>query len=122
LEAFVFQPTLERLVGDVQGAIGAAVLSLDGLVVQAVNADGQVVASDDAIAQYGPVLRQLTNIAQSVDLGEVTQFTLESADRATLVRVLSPEYVAILTVSPQTVPGKGHFYLRVASPDLVRQL
>lgn len=118
----MFQPTLERLVGDVQGALGAAVLSLDGLVVQAVDAQGRSVMPDEATAHYGPVLRQLTNIAQSVDLGEVVQFTLESADRATLVRVLNLEYVAILAVSPQTVPGKGHFHLRVASPDLVREL
>ena len=118
----MFQPTLERLVVGVQGAFGAAVLSLDGLVIEAVNGSGQSVTPDDATAHYGPVLRQLTNIAQSVDLGEVTQFTLESADRSILVRVLSPEYVAVLAVAPQTVPGKGHFHLRVASPDLVREL
>lgn len=118
----MFQSTLERLVGDVTGALGAAVVGLDGLVVAAVDANGAAVAEDEATAQYGPVLRQLTNIAQSVELGAVVQFTLESADRATVVRLLSPDYAAVLAVRPEVVVGKAHFHLRVASPDLVREL
>ena len=40
----------------------------------------------------------------------------------TLVRALDDNYVVALQVEPGTILGRAHFYLRVAAPDLAREL
>lgn len=118
----VFKPTLQRVVEKVDGALGAAVLSLDGLVIEAVDQAGHAVAGSDALITYGPVFKQLLGIADAVDLGEIERFTVNAGARTHLVRVLDARYVAALTIDGDAIEGQGHFHLRVAAPDLAREL
>jgi predicted regulator of Ras-like GTPase activity (Roadblock/LC7/MglB family) len=118
----VFETTLARVVSQVEGALGAAVLSYDGVLIEAVDDSGAGVAGAPVDQEYAAVLKQLTSIGEAVDFGELQAFTIEGADRCLLVRPLSPHYVAVLQVQPDAVLGKGHFYLRVAAPDLAREL
>lgn len=118
----MFEATLKDLVGKVKGARGAAVLNLDGLVVEAVDPDGKGVEPDDALPEYGLIVRQLSEIGAAAGIGGVDQLTIEGDDRTTLVRKLDDNYVAALVVDTGAILGKAHFYLRVAAPDLAREL
>ena len=118
----MFEATLKQLVNQVDGARGAAVLNLDGVILEAVDEKGNDMGPDAALTEFAPVIGQLLGAAESADLGEPTQLTLEGAERTTLVRSLSEKYVAALHVSPDTLIGKAHFQLRVAAPDLAREL
>ncbi len=118
----MFAATLRDVVSKIDGAQGAAVLNLDGVVIQAVDAAGQPVAPDDALADYASVFTQLFGVTDAVELGEIEQLTVQGVDRLTLVRPLDQQYVVALQVSPETIPGRAHFYLRVAAPDLAREL
>jgi predicted regulator of Ras-like GTPase activity (Roadblock/LC7/MglB family) len=118
----VFESTLKKLVNRVDGARGAAVLNLDGVVLEAVDEKGNDLGADAALSEYAPVIGQLLGATDSLDLGEPTQLTLEGAERTTLVRRLTDKYVAALHVSPDSLLGKAHFHLRVAAPDLAREL
>ncbi len=118
----MFEATLKDLVGKVQGAHGAAVLNLDGLVIEAVDRDGALVEPDDALPEYGLIVRQLADIGGAVDIGGVEQVTVDGEKRTTLIRKLDANYVAALVVDSAAVVGKAHFYLRIAAPDLAREL
>lgn len=118
----MFGQTLKQLVDKVDGARGAAVLNVDGLVIEAVDADGKGVDPDAALPEYGVIIRQLTEIGGAAGMGEVGEFTIEGKDRTTLLRRLSDAYVVALAVPPEAILGKARFYLRVASPDLAREL
>jgi predicted regulator of Ras-like GTPase activity (Roadblock/LC7/MglB family) len=118
----VFAATLRDVVSKLEGAQGAAVLNLDGVVIEAVDAAGQSVNPDEALGDYASVFTQLFGVTDAVELGEIQQLTVEGTDRLTLVRPLDAQYVVALQVSPDTIPGRAHFYLRVAAPDLAREL
>jgi predicted regulator of Ras-like GTPase activity (Roadblock/LC7/MglB family) len=118
----VFEATLKQLVNRVDGARGAAVLNLDGIVLEAVDEKGNDLGADAALTEFAPVIGQLLGAAESAELGEPTQLTLEGVERTTLVRSLTDKYVAALHVSPDSLIGKAHFHLRVAAPDLAREL
>lgn len=118
----MFETTLARVVSQVEGALGAAVLSYDGVLIEAVDGAGAGVAGAPVDQEYAAVLKQLTSIGEAVDFGDLQAFTIEGADRSLLVRPLSANYVAVLQVRPDAMLGKGHFYLRVAAPDLAREL
>ena len=118
----MFQKTLKQLVDKVDGAHGAAVLNVDGLVIEAVDGDGYAVEADAALPEYGVIIRQLAEIGGAAGMGEVGEFTIEGTDRITVLRRLSDKYVVALAVPVDAVIGKARFYLRVASPDLAREL
>ncbi|MCA9543586.1 MAG: hypothetical protein KC613_04320 [Myxococcales bacterium] len=119
----MFQPTLAHIVKKVDGAMGAAVLSLEGLVIEAIDGAGQPMTPEPALADaYGPVFKQLIEAGDAVDAGELDRLTIESPDRAWLVRRLSEHYVAALTVRAGTALSKAHYHLRVAAPDLAKEL
>lgn len=118
----MFEATLKQLVGKVEGARGAAVLNLDGLVIEAVDGDGAPVEPDAALPEYGLIVRQLAEIGKQAAIGGVDHLTLEGDDRTTLVRKLDPNYLAALVIDTGAILGKAHFYLRVAAPDLAREL
>lgn len=118
----MFEATLKDLVGKVHGARGAAVLNLDGLVIEAVDADGANVEPDAALPEYGLIVRQLADIGGAADIGGVEQVTVDGDKRTTLIRRLDDNYVAALVVDADAIVGKAHFYLRIAAPDLAREL
>ncbi len=119
----MFQPTLSQIVGQVDGAQCAAVLSLQGLVIEAVDGAGAPTTAEAALADaYGPVFKQLIEAGDAIETGALERLTIESADRAWLVRRLSEHYVAALSVSANSALAPGHYALRIAAPDLAREL
>lgn len=119
----MFQETLKQLVGQFDAARGAAVLSLDGLVIEAVDGAGTPSKADAATIEYAQVFKQLLGVRDAVAIGKVKQLTVDGEQRLGLVRVLSPQYVVALSLAADSVPSnQGHFHLRIAAPDLAREL
>lgn len=119
----MFQETLKQLVGNFAGARGAAVLNLDGLVIEAVDGTGQPCKAENATIEYAQVFKQLLGVREAVATGKITRLTVDGADQLGLVRVLSPQYVVALSLPGGAITAdKAHFYLRVAAPDLAREL
>ena len=117
----MFEANLARVVSQV-GALGAAVVGLDGLTIDAVGADGQSVPADEASREYASVFKQLTGVADSMEVGAVTDFTVEGRDETIIVRMLTAQYFAVLRIPNDVPAGKGRFHLRVVAPDIVREL
>lgn len=118
----MFEATLKRLIQEIDGATGAAVLNLDGVVVEAVDSDGAAKDTGEATREYTAVFKQILSVGEAVEMGPVTEFTIDGAGRKTLLRVLSPQYVVAVVTTPECLTPKGHFYIRVAAPDLIREL
>ena len=97
-------------------------MNTDGLVIEAVDDKGSPVAADGVMAEYGLIVRQLTEIGPAAEIGGVEQLTIDGDGRSTLIRRLDDNYVAALVVEKGAIIGKAHFYLRVAAPDLAREL
>ena len=85
----MFQHTLGQMVRKVDGALGAAVVSVEGLVIEAVDRRGEIIEPDAAYAEYGQAMSRMLEIDDGVGLGEVQEFILEGPDRKTLLRNLT---------------------------------
>ena len=118
----VFEGTLGEVVRRVDGARGAAVINLDGVVVGAIDGAGETVAPDEVTPEYAAVFKQLLSVNEAIDLGEVERLSLRCEGHTVLLRRLSSEYAVLLRVDPETILGKAHFYLRLAAPDFAREL
>ncbi|MSP74142.1 MAG: hypothetical protein EXR76_18570 [Myxococcales bacterium] len=117
----MFESTLARVV-EQTSAHGAALMSLEGLSIDAVGADGRPVHPDEVAREYASVFQQIVNGADALDIGRVTELCVEGETESTLVRLLTPQYFVALRLPNEQPQGKGRFYLRVAAPDLLREL
>lgn len=117
----MFESSLSRAVSQ-SGASGAAVVSLDGLAIDAVDAHGHPVPAEEATREYASVFKQLVGVSDAMEVGPISDFTVEGSDETFVVRMLSAQYFAILRLPNAVPPGKGRFYLRVVAPDIVREL
>lgn len=119
----MFEETLKQLVGRFDDARGAAVLNLDGLVIEAVDGAGKGCTPENATIEYAQVFKQLLGVRDAVSMGKIERLTIDGSEQLGLVRVLSPHYVVALSLPAGVVPSnKAHFYLRLAAPDLAREL
>ena len=118
----MFEGPLGQIVRKVEGALGAAVISVEGLVIEAVDRGGDAIQPDAALAEYGLAMRHLMDLDGVAELGELRHCALESQDRTTLIRRLSPSYLAALQIGPKALASRAAFELRVASRDLAKEL
>lgn len=118
----MFTSTLARIVGQVDHARGAAVMNLEGLTIDAVGADGRPTTPDEASTEYASVFDQINSVSDTMGLGAIAEFTVDADGGATLFRMLSARYLVALKVGPEAVQGKARHQLRLACPELARQL
>ena len=101
----MFESSLARVVRQT-GALGAAVLGLDGLTIDAVDAQGALVAPDEASREWASVFKQLVGVASSMEVGQITELAVGGDDETILARILTPQYMAVLRV-PNEI-GRAH--------------
>jgi predicted regulator of Ras-like GTPase activity (Roadblock/LC7/MglB family) len=68
------------------------------------------------------VLSQLTQTAQQLKTGEVSELSINSERVITLIRLVSPEYFLALALRPDGNWGKGRYLLRITAPKVRAEL
>ena len=118
----MLQTTLEALVESSEDSLGAAVLNLDGVVIDAYDGTGLDPEPAHALPEFGQVIRQLGAVSESFDFGDLVTAEIRGEDRITLLRPLDTNYVLVMWVRPHALIPRAKFRLRVAAPDIKMQL
>ncbi|MDR0966954.1 MAG: hypothetical protein LBM75_10750 [Myxococcales bacterium] len=87
---------------------------------QSTSIDGADISS--LIVEYGAVLSSLKKTMRSLESGEISEISINTERILTIARILNSEYFLILAMRPEGNYGKGRFALRMAAPELKKQL
>jgi len=123
-----FLPHLEALVSSVDGAIAASVMGFDGIAVethQSKSGGVETAAELDltgAWVEYGNLLQQLKNVAQTLKTGAVAEMSVNSDKLITLMRLVTPEYFLVVGLKPEGNYGKARYVMRITAPKLKAEL
>jgi predicted regulator of Ras-like GTPase activity (Roadblock/LC7/MglB family) len=122
-----FLTHLEAVVTQVDGAIACSVMGFDGIAVEthqspALANHAADVDMQTAWIEYGNLLSQLKNQAESMKTGGVTELSVNTEKLITLMRLVTPEYFVVLGMKPTGNYGKGRYLLRLAAPRLKADL
>ena len=109
---------LNRLIDAVDGAMGAALLSSDGVIIHAIE-PRRSTGIANGLSEFGLVAKQLTSLDDLSHLGEPLSFMFDSTERTVLIRSLGPNYFVALWVSAATDVLVAQFRLRVVCADLM---
>lgn len=122
-----FKEHLEAVVGAVDGSVACSVMGFDGIAVETLQPDARAedAAALDlqaALVEYGNVLGQLKNVAQTLKTGAVAELSVNSEKVLTIMRMVNDDYYVVLALLPDGNYGKGRYALRIAAPKLAKEL
>ena len=118
-----FLAHLEAVVKQVPGALACSVMGFDGIPVETHQSDDAVEMDLQASwVELANMLAQLRGAAEGMRTGAVSEVAVSSERVVTLMRLVTPEYVLVLSLKPEGNYGKGRYVLRVTAPKVKAEL
>ena len=118
----MFTEHLKAVVDEVDGAIGALLMGLDGIAIESYVAGGNKIDITTLGMEFSFILGQVKKASEILRLGGVNEFTIRAESLYLVVRMLTPEYFLAVVLSADGNYGKARFRMRVAQPRLAAQL
>lgn len=118
----MFKETLQKIVEKTDGALGAVIMGTDGLSVEKFfSAEGSEANLDVAAAEFTSLIRTAARSANDLNLGDVSELIVTSANATFLMRALHKEYFVFLAMRPDGNLGRGRYELRKAELELANE-
>ena len=116
-----FRPRLENICHDVEGAVLATVMGLDGLPVDTVAGQSDIDVAA-LVVEYSSLLEQVRRTAQVLAAGNLEELTIRSNNLTTIIRLVTDTYFLAVAVQPLGLTGKARFYLKRQVMALIAEL
>lgn len=119
-----FREQLDQILHQVEGAVACSVMGLDGIAVETRQV-GEIEGADVAslMIEYGALLKTMRKMMRSLaSSGEISEISINTDRILTIVRMLNADYFVVLALRPEGNYGRGRYALRIAGPELRRQI
>lgn len=115
----MFNEILRSLAGEAPGAIGAVLMGYDGIAIASTPvATGDPLDIQMIAIEYANVLKEIRNAAAILAIGELEEVVIQTRRYCFVIRAVTDEYFAALTLARDGNLGKGRFLLRRDSERL----
>jgi predicted regulator of Ras-like GTPase activity (Roadblock/LC7/MglB family) len=120
-EATLFAETLRKIVDNVDGALAAVIMGLDGIPVETYVRSDRVDVTTVGM-EFSFILSQIRKASDSLQVGSLEELSVKAQRLVLVCRMVTPQYFVAIAMAPEGNFGKARFLARVASPALVAQL
>ncbi len=121
-----FREQLQGLVSEVDGAVAASVMGMDGIAIDTIEAevddDFPEIDIHTLLVEYTNILSQLIQAGEVLETGGLRELAVGTENLVTLSRRLTDEYYAVLAILPDANFGRARYRLRIASSHLCEEL
>ena len=117
-----FSAHLEQVLKQVEGAVACSIMGFDGYAVETQTSKDPGVDFEALLVEYGTVLIKIQETAKGLEVGSVSEVTINTEKLTTIVRLLTPEYYLVLALTPEGNYGKGRYALRIVAPKVTAEL
>jgi len=118
----MFKETLQTIVGNSDGSLGALIMGADGLSVEKFfTAEGAAANLDVASAEFTSLVRSATRSGKDLDLGELREMVVSLGRVTFLMRLFNQNYFVVLALKPEGNLGRGRYELRKAEMMLAHE-
>ena len=84
---------------------------------------GEGVSGASLMIEYGAMLKTMRKMMRSLaSSGEISEISINTDRILTIVRMLNADYFVVLALRPEGNYGRGRYALRIAGPELRRQI
>jgi predicted regulator of Ras-like GTPase activity (Roadblock/LC7/MglB family) len=120
-EATLFAETLKKVVDNVDGALAAVIMGLDGIPVETYVRSDRVDVTTVGM-EFSFIIGQIRKAGDSLQVGSLEELSVKAQRLVLVCRMVSPQYFVAIAMSPEGNFGKARFLARMATPALVAQL
>ena len=117
----MFAETLRKVVDNVDGAIAAVIMGLDGIPVDSYIRQNTVDVNTVAM-EFSFILTQIRKAGDSLQVGSLEELSVKAQRLLLVCRMISPQYFVAIALAPEGNFGKARYLTRLATPALVAQL
>ena len=118
----MFAETLRKVVDNVDGAIAAVVMGLDGIPVETYVRQNDRVDVNTVAMEFSFIVGQVRKAGDALQVGGLEELSVKAQRLLLVCRMLSPQYFVAIAMAPEGNFGKCRFLMRLAAPKLVAQL
>ena len=117
----MFAETLRKVVDNVDGALAAVIMGLDGIPVDSYVRSTSVDVNTVAM-EFSFILGQVRKAGDSLQVGGLEELSVKAQRLLLVCRMVSPTYFVAIALTPEGNFGKARYLARMAQPALVAQL
>lgn len=118
----MFAETLRKVVDNVDGALAAVIMGLDGIPVETYVRQADRVDVNTVAMEFSFILTQVRKAGESLSVGNLEELSVKAQGLFLVCRMISPQYFVAIAMAPEGNFGKARFLARLATPSLVAQL
>jgi predicted regulator of Ras-like GTPase activity (Roadblock/LC7/MglB family) len=118
----LFAETLRKVVDNVDGAIAAVIMGLDGIPVDTYIRHSDRVDVTTVAMEFSFILGQVRKAGESLQVGGLEELTVKAQRLLLVCRMLSGQYFIAIAMAPEGNFGKARYLARLATPTLVAAL
>lgn len=113
-----FRETLQDIVENVGGGLGAVIMGYDGIPID------EYVKEDGALdvqlltAEYAAVLKEIKRTVEVLKAGVLEEVAINTEFSIAIARVINDDFFVVLVMGSEGNFGKGRFLLRREGPKL----
>ena len=117
----MFAETLKKVVDNVDGALAAVIMGLDGIPVDSYVRNDRVDVTTVGM-EFSFIIGQIRKAGDSLQVGSLEELSVKAQRLVLVCRMVSPQYFVAIAMAPEGNFGKARFLARMATPALVAQL
>lgn len=118
----MFAPTLKRIVDNVEGGIGAVVMGVDGIPVEAYTKQPSQGDISTIGTEFSFIVSQVAKAAETLEAGRCQDISVKADNMILVIRLLNEQYYLAAALSSEGNYGKARFLMRMAADDVLAQL
>jgi predicted regulator of Ras-like GTPase activity (Roadblock/LC7/MglB family) len=118
----LFAETLKKMVDNIDGAIAAVVMGLDGIPVETYIKQADRVDVQTIAMEFSFILTQVRKAGDSLAVGSLEEMSVKAQRLLLVCRMISPQYFVAIAMAPEGNFGKARFLARLATPTLFAAL
>jgi predicted regulator of Ras-like GTPase activity (Roadblock/LC7/MglB family) len=118
----MFKETLQTIVSNTDGSLGALIMGADGLSVEKFfNEEGAAANLDVAAAEFTSLVRSAARTGNDLALGELREMVVALGNVTFLMRLFNQNYFVVLAMKPEGNIGRARYELRKAELKLAHE-
>ena len=114
----MFADTLRKVVDNVDGAIAAVVMGLDGIPVESYVRQNDRVDVNTVAMEFSFIVGQVRKAGDSLQVGGLEELSVKAQRLMLVCRMISPQYFVAIAMTPEANFGKARYLARLATPAL----
>lgn len=119
----MFQENLQKIVDNVEGGLAALLMGVDGIAVDSYSSEEGADPDIQTVGmEFSFIFGQIRKAAEILEIGGIQEVTIQAEHLVIIIRQLTEEYFAAVTLTKEGNFGKARFLLRVTAPKILQDL